>query len=342
DFFELGGHSLSATRLLWRVNERFGVELPLSAIFDRPSAVLLAERVPALPVRATSTPIPPAPGVPAGAPVSGVASFAQERLWLVDQLTGAGAVYNLHLVTEIDGPLDAEALRRSVSACVGRHETLRTCLRSDGGELRQIVRPLGPVPLGITDLRTGPPAEAARAAADQAVADLVARPFALDTGPLLRSDLLRTAENRHVLVVVVHHVAADALGLDILAAELAAGYRAALAGGDPALPRLHMRYADYAAWQRGPLEQSRFGPDLAYWRTRLAGLPVLDLPTDHPRPPVPSHRGASRSVEFDAAFADRLRAFGREEGASLFMVLLTAFLIAMGRRADQSDVVVGT
>ncbi|ONF73753.1 non-ribosomal peptide synthetase [Amycolatopsis keratiniphila] len=332
DFFALGGHSLSATRLLWRVNERFGVELPLSVIFDRPSVALLAERVPAPPARAVSAPIPPS-----GKQTSGPASFAQERLWLVDQLTGAGAVYNLHLVAEIEGPLDVDALQRAVSACVARHETLRTCLRGDGGELRQVVRPPGPVPLGFADLRSALPAEAARAAVDKAVADLLARPFALDTAPLLRADLLRTAEDRHVLVIVVHHVAADARAVDILAAELTACYR-----DDPPPSRSRLRYADFAAWQRTRLERGRFETDLAYWRTRLAGLPVLDLPTDHPRPPVPSHRGASRRVEFDAAFTDRLRAFGREEGASLFMVLLAGFLVAMGRRADQSDVVVGT
>ncbi|MFJ7213481.1 amino acid adenylation domain-containing protein [Amycolatopsis sp. NPDC098790] len=336
DFFALGGHSLSATRLLWRVNERFGVELPLSAIFEAPSAILLAARVPVLPGRAAV----PAP-IPAGAAMSGVPSFAQERLWLVDQLTGAGAVYNLHLVTEIEGPLDVGALGRSISACVARHEALRTCLESIGGELRQVVRPAEPVPLGTTDLRTTS-AEAPSVTVAEAVAELVARPFALDTGPLLRADLLRTAEERHVLVLVVHHVAADAQGLDILTAELAAGYRAALRGDEPALPPLPVRYADYAAWQRERLEEGAFDEDFAYWRDRLAGLPVLDLPADHPRPPVPSHRGACHHVDFDAAFAARLRDFGREEGASLFMVLLAAFLVAMGRRADQSDVVVGT
>ncbi|MEV6447966.1 amino acid adenylation domain-containing protein [Amycolatopsis sp. NPDC051716] len=336
DFFALGGHSLSATRLLWRVNERFGVELPLSAIFDAPSAILLADRVPVLPGRAAA----PAP-IPAGTAMSGVPSFAQERLWLIDQLTGAGAVYNLHLVTEIEGPLDVDALGRSISACVTRHETLRTCLESTGGALRQVVHPAEPLRLGVTDLRTTS-AGAPRATVDQAVADLVARPFALDAGPLLRADLLRTAEERHVLVIVVHHVAADAQGLDILAAELAAGYRAALRGDEPSLPPLPVRYADYAAWQRERLAQGTFDADLAYWRDRLAGLPVLDLPTDHPRPPAPSHRGACHHLDFGPAFAGRLRDFGRQEGASLFMVLLAAFLVAVGRRADQSDVVIGT
>ncbi len=262
-------------------------------------------------------------------------SFAQERLWVTDQVGLGGGVHHLTFAAELDGPLDVGALRSALDTIAARHETLRTCLAVHDGTLHQVIVPDVRIPLTITG--PVPPEDVPRLLAEEA-----ARPFALDRPPLLRVVLLPITEHRHVLLVVVHHIAADAWSRPVLVRELAAAYTAACAGRPAELPDLPLQYADHAAWQRDLLDRGAFDPGLAYWRERLSGALELALLPDHRRPARRSHRGAALVFDLDPELADRVRRLAANHGVSTFMVLLTGFLVVLARWTAQTDLVVGT
>jgi amino acid adenylation domain-containing protein len=270
-----------------------------------------------------------------GTAVAAAPSFAQERLWVTDQVGPGGAVQHLTFAADLDGPLDTEALRCALDAVAERHETLRTCLAVRDGALHQLIVPEVRIPLTVTD--PVPPEDVPLRLAEEA-----ARPFALDRPPLLRGVLLPITEHRHVLLIVVHHIAADAWSRPVLVRELAAAYAAARAGRPAELPELPLQYADHAAWQRTLLERGVFEPGLAYWRERLSGAPELALLPDHRRPARRSHRGAAVVFELGSERADRVRRLAANHGVSTFMVLLTGFLVVLARWTAQTDLVVGT
>ncbi len=342
DFFELGGHSLLATRVVSRVRQAFGVELPVRALFEWPTAGELAGRVEALLRDGAGPQAPPIARADrersGGLPLS----FAQQRLWLVDRLQPGRAAYNMPSPVRVRGPLDLRALRRALTAVVARHEPLRTRFPLRGGEPVQQVDPARPARLPVADLgrlgRAAREAEAARLARDEA-----RRPFDLAAGPLLRAAVVRLGDADSALLFTTHHIVSDGWSMGIFVRELSALYGAAVEGGEARLPPLPVQYADFAAWQRGWLAGETLERETAYWRGRLSGAPaLLELPLDRPRPRVAGDAAAVRAFAAGADVTAGLRALARAEGATLFMTLLAAWQLLLGRYARRDDVVVGT
>ncbi|HKV09554.1 MAG TPA: amino acid adenylation domain-containing protein, partial [Thermoanaerobaculia bacterium] len=268
-------------------------------------------------------------------------SFAQQRLWFLDQLAPGSPAYNLPSALRIGGPLDPGLLARALSGVAARHEALRTRFRASGGEAVQEVLPPGPVPLPVVDLSACPAEREAEVR--RLVAEEARRPFDLTRGPLLRCALLRLAGDGHVLLLTLHHIVSDGWSMGLLIRETAALYRASATGSPSGLPELFLQYGDFAHWQRGWLAGERLAGELAYWRERLDGAPpVLDLPTDRPRPAAQSFRGSSVAVEISPALKDGLERLARQEGTTLFTVLLAVFQVLLHRSSGQEDVSVGT
>ncbi|HVR96608.1 MAG TPA: amino acid adenylation domain-containing protein, partial [Thermoanaerobaculia bacterium] len=267
-------------------------------------------------------------------------SFSQERLWFLDELQPGSAVYNVPAAFRLRGPLDVAVLASALGAIVQRHEALRTTFAVAGGRPVQVAAPEGRLALPVIDLQSLPSAaretEAARLRADAA-----ARPFDLARGPLLRTALVGLAAGDHVLLLTLHHIVADAWSLGVLIRELGDFYQAFFECRPPSLPALPVQYVDYVLWQRERLQGERLANRLAYWQGRLAGLPVLELPTDRPRPAVQSGRGRRRPAVFPGAPLAGLKALADSEGATLFMVLLAAFELLLRRYTGQDDLAVG-
>ena len=273
-------------------------------------------------------------------------SLVQQRLWLFNQLEPDSGAYNIYLVLRLRGSLDLAALEHSLNAIIGRHESLRTTFTLRDGAPIQVIAPARGAPVGadalpMIDLRALPEAER-EAAARQLAATEVQRPFDLARGPLFRPRLLRLETTRHLLILTMHHVIADGWSIAVLNQELTTLYAAAVAGRPATLPELPIQYADYAIWQRQWLRGEVLQAQLAYWKEQLAGLPTLQLPTDHPHPPSPSFRGATYEFTLEPALNAKLAALSRRTGTTLFMTLLAAFQLLLARYTGQDDIVVGT
>jgi amino acid adenylation domain-containing protein/non-ribosomal peptide synthase protein (TIGR01720 family) len=337
NFFELGGHSLIATQVVARVRAALGVELPLRRLFEAPTVAALAGVVAASGDRPQAPPIAPVDR-DGELPLS----FAQQRLWFLDQLEPGGAEYNIPQALRLRGELDRGALERAFGELAARHETLRTTFATVDGRPVQVVAPPAPVAvelIALEDLEDDEREDSARRVA----LELARRPFDLERGPLLRTALVRVAEHDHVLVVVMHHIVSDAWSSDVFTRELAVLYDAFSRGEPSPLDDLPVQYADFAAWQREWLAGETLEEQLAYWRGQLAGLaPVLELPTDNPRPAVRTTRGATHAFAVDAATLEALRALSRAHNATLFMTGLAAFQLLLSRWSGQTDVAVGT
>ncbi|HEX3131437.1 MAG TPA: amino acid adenylation domain-containing protein, partial [Thermoanaerobaculia bacterium] len=331
-FFDLGGHSLLATRVVSRVRELLGVELPLRAVFEAPTLAGLAARIEAVRAEGLDLQAPPIVRISRTPEDTELrASFAQERLWFLDRFGSDRAAYNLATAIHLRGRLDPAALAATLKEIVRRHESLRTtfAVTPDG----RVLQAIGPVRLDlpVVDLR-GMPGELARLAREAA-----RRPFDLARGPLLRAALTWTGEDEHTLLLTQHHIVSDGWSIGVLLRELSALYRGA------SLPELSIQYADFAAWQREWLQGATLERQLGWWRDHLAGAPpVLELPADRPRPPVPSGKGGRFAVGLPTALRDGVQALARHSGATPFMVLLAAFQALLGRLADRDDVPVGT
>ncbi|HEY7273634.1 MAG TPA: condensation domain-containing protein, partial [Actinoplanes sp.] len=335
DFFALGGHSLLATQVMSRIRDVFGAEVPLAALFDRPTVRGLT---PLIERSATAVIVPPVRVAGRDRPLP--LSFAQQRLWFLDQLAPGSIEYNLPSPMPWHGALDVTALDAALRRVVARHEVLRTRLVADAdGVAYQVIDPPAPFPLPVVDVSgdSDPAASARRlVAADSAL------PFDLAGGWLIRASLIRLRADEHVLALVMHHAASDEWSMDILRRELSVLYRTLRAGRPDPLPSLPVQYADFAVWQRERLAGEVLDGQLAYWRDQLAGLPVLDLPADRPRPPVRSIAGAMTRFTVPAEVADGLRELARDNGVTMFMTLLAAFAALLGRYCGTDDVVVGT
>ncbi|MFC5662557.1 amino acid adenylation domain-containing protein [Kitasatospora misakiensis] len=269
------------------------------------------------------------------------ASFPQQRMWFLDQLTPGDTAYNVCGATRIRGPLDLDLWRRAVSAIARRHEALRTTFREVDGEPVQVVTEGAEPEFAVVPCEqlAGPDGEAGLHALAR---EEFARPFDLATGPLVRMRFLRLAADEHVLLLTIHHIAGDLWSTSVFLDELVTLYGAYAGGTEPALPELPIQYADYAVWQRKRLDGDGATADLEYWKRTLAGAPAaLELPTDRPRPAVQSTRGGSRPFALPAPLMDRVREFSRAEGVTPFMTLLAAFQVLLHRYTREEDVVVG-
>ncbi len=334
-FFALGGHSLSAVKLLSRIRAELGVEIPLGRIFQAATVEALAAEITRLPSwggGAGRIPRqPPADSYPL--------SFAQQRLWLVDQEAPGSPFYNLAAAVRLSGPLHAGRLRGAASEIVRRHESLRTVFAGRDGEPRQVVRPPRAVELPAVDLAGIAGAERL---AERLVQELAGAAFDLARGPLCRGCLVRLAAQEHVLVWVVHHIVADGWSLDVLVRELIALYGAAGRAAPAVLPELPVQYRDYAVWQRQQLAGEGLDELRSYWRRRLAGAPpVLRLAADRPRPAGRSFRGARLAVRYAAELGRRVAALADGEGCTSFTTLLAAFAVVLRHGSGREDLLVG-
>jgi amino acid adenylation domain-containing protein len=346
DFFELGGHSLLAFELITRIADTFGVQLPVRALFEAPSLAALAEKVagemqPQAGGRGRAdgeAAIRPRPADQAPLPLS----FSQERLWFLDQLERGKAPYNIPQAVRLMGRLDVAALQWALGEIVRRHEALRTTFGQAGGIPFQVVGSASDLALVRIDLAALPEAaredEVARLARDEA-----RHPFDLERGPVLRTALLRLHAGEHVLLLTLHHIAADGWSMGILVREIAALYGVWRSGRPSPLADLPIQYADYAVWQRGRCQGETLAAEIAWWRERLAGLPEsLDLPTDRPRPRAQSFRGGLVPLAFGPGPTAALAALAAQSGSTLFMVLLAGFQALLARYTGQTDLAVGS
>jgi amino acid adenylation domain-containing protein len=340
DFFALGGHSLLATRVVSRVRALFGAELPLRTVFEAPGVAALAERVDAAVRAGVGTAAPPLVPVPRDLPLP--ASFAQQRLWFIQQMEPRSSAYNMPYALRLRGALDVGAMEQALDALRARHESLRTVFAMGEDGPVQVVSAPQPRPLPVADLRGLPEHLRAEEARRRVRAEAV-HPFDLERGPPVRAGLLRLGDEEWTLLLTLHHVVSDGWSTGILTRELSVFYAGFARGEEVRLPELPVQYPDYAVWQRGWLTGEALERQLGWWRERLAGAPpLLELPTDRPRPPVPDPRGAVRPFALSPAATTALRELSRREGVTLFMALLAGWQALLARYSGQDDVSVGS
>ncbi|KAB2674615.1 MAG: amino acid adenylation domain-containing protein, partial [Verrucomicrobia bacterium] len=340
DFFDLGGHSLLAMRVLVQVRRAIPIDLPLKALFENPTLSALAARIEA--ARSGPPTTPTAPLRPVARDRALPLSFAQQRLWFLDRMHAGSAAYHIPHATRLRGPLDVPVLARCLEELVRRHEILRTTFAGDEGEPGPAAGTGTVLCPEIPDLGNIPP-KSREAEARRWIAEAVDQSFDLSRELPLKARLLRLDDDDHVFVLVLHHIASDGWSMGILWRELADLYDAFADGRPSPLAPLPLQYADYAVWQREWFRGDVLEEQLAYWRRQLAGAPpLLELPTDFPRPAAQRHRGARRELVLDPALARDLRDLGRREGATLFMTVLAAWQLLLARLGGQDDVVVGT
>jgi amino acid adenylation domain-containing protein len=272
---------------------------------------------------------------------SSLLSFAQQRLWIMDQLESNSPVYNITKATKIEGALYVQALERAFNAIVARHATLRTTVAFKDGSPVQIIRERQRVDMPVINLG-GRSVSERELEARQLLREEARRPFNLSNDCMLRATLLRLGEEEHILVLVMHHIASDGWSISILYRELAVLYKAFCTGDAVSLAELPIQYADYAHWQRQQLQGEILETQLSYWKEKLGSdLSVLELPTDHPRPGIRTSRGKRHPLMLPKILNDALKSLSRHEGVTLFMVLLTAFQTLLHHYTAQDDIIVG-
>ncbi|MEW2527590.1 amino acid adenylation domain-containing protein [Streptomyces sp. NPDC047071] len=332
DFFEIGGHSLLATRLVSRVRAALGTEIRIQTLFDSPTVAELAPQLPAAP--RVRPPLRRAYRLPDRVPLS----FAQRRMWFIDRFEGPSATYNIPLTLRLTGTLDVEALTLAVRDVLRRHESLRTVVLEEDGVPFQRVLPADEVTRDLPVVDVDP------AAVTDAVVAAVARPFDLSVGMPVRATLFRCGPDTHVLLLLVHHIAADGESMAPLARDLAAAYDARRGGTRPVWPELLVRYADFTLWQRDLLADGSdlLAAQVAYWQAELAGVRPVRLPTDRARPPVAGHRGAVVELGIDPALFDAVGRLARSRGATVPMVLQAAVAVLLRQLGGGDDITIGS
>jgi len=340
NFFNLGGHSLHAMQVMSRLGHALKLNIPVSNLFEAPTVATLAAAIVTQSSQlrtAVSGPIPRKSET-----TDADLSFAQQRVWFLNQLQPELPLYNLAQAIHLCGPIQVGMLEKAFREVVRRHDVLRTTYVLKGGHPVQTISRNGSFSLPVTDLSKLASEPKDRQLRETTVAE-ARKPFLLDQDLMLRALLLKLSDEEHVLLVTTHHIAADGWSIEVLWKEVSACYRSLLEDRPSPLPPLPVQYADFALWQLDWLQGAILDSQLAYWRTQLDGIPpLLELPLDHPRPALQTYRGARQSVALPGALTDKLRIFGQSEGCTLFMTLLAGFESLLFRYSHCEDIVVGT
>ena len=339
NFFELGGHSLLATQVISRIRGALQVEMPLRTFFETPTVAGFAERIEKTvrqePGQAITqiVPVARAQEIPL--------SFAQQRLWFLDQLEPGNAVYNIPNGMRLAGVLDVSALEQSLQEIVNRHEALRTTVATVDGKPVQVIGATLKLTLAVVDLSDTAAAER-EAQARRFAEEEGRRSFDLSRGPLFRACLLRLAYDNQILLLTLHHIVADGWSMEVLYRELSALYEAFSTGKPSPLAPLPIQYGDFAVWQKQWLQGETLASQLDYWRQQLAEVPLLQFPTDRPRPALQSYRGERLSIALSEQLTDQLKVLSRKQNATMYMTLLAAFQTLIHRYTGEDDIVVGS
>ncbi|MEE8587680.1 MAG: SDR family NAD(P)-dependent oxidoreductase, partial [Acidobacteriota bacterium] len=340
DFFELGGHSLLATQVVSRLRDAFQVEVSVGALFDASTVAELAALVETEEPFAEGTETAPIPRAPGQEEMP--LSYAQQRLWFLDQFEPDNPVYNICHAIRLSGDLQVAALQASLGEIVSRHETLRTSIRTVEGRPSQSISSGAGFRLHHVDLSDLAP-EKKRSLTIRLVRQEANQPFLLSQGPLLRVSLLHLEENEHVVLVSMHHIISDGWSMTIFIRELWTLYEAFCKGRPSLLAPLSIQYADFAVWQRKRLSGEALQAELDYWKQRLSGSPsVAELPGDRPRPSVQTLRGGRHPIRIQPELTERLSSLSRQRNATLFMTLLSALATLLHRFSGQADLLLGT
>jgi nonribosomal peptide synthetase DhbF len=333
NFFELGGNSLTALQAVSQLRDRFGLEVPLKTLFEARTLAALANKIDS--AVASKQYVPRLPPIAASSHQGLVPlSYSQERMWLIQSLDPENTAYNMAFAVKISGPLAEHAIARAFEILIQRHEILRTTIRLANDRPVQKVQPWSGQVLATVDCRS-------ESAAIRAAEMEAKRPFDLTRGPVIRTTLYRISADTYLLAMVLHHIAGDQWSVGVLGRELAMLYNGMQKDVLPTLAPLPISYQDYAVWQRDAGFAPEIDRQLSYWRKQLADLPVLDLPTDRPRPLLRSLRGAFCETTLSEALLEGLHRLGREAGSTLFMTMLAAFASVLYRLTGQTDIPIG-
>ncbi|RCJ23464.1 hypothetical protein A6S26_02665 [Nostoc sp. ATCC 43529] len=346
NFLALGGHSLLAFQILCRIRDIFQVELPMRHFFEAATIAQMTQSIIQAQQEDKGCSVVPIQSI--GRDACGGCShpdlplsFGQERLWFLDQLVPNHAFYNVPEVYRLKGVLNTTIVEQSLNEIINRHEVLRTTYSSVNGKPIQVIHSTFPIKLLVVNLQGLSPDDQ-ESQVRQIMLEEAQRPFDLVQGPLLRTTLLQLSSEEHIFLLNLHHILCDDWSLSVLFEELSVLYEAFSTGNPSPLPDLAIQYADFAAWQRQWLQGEILDNKLGYWQENLSGnLPILELPSDYPRPLEPTYQGTRQSIVIPKSLTDALNALSRQEGTTLFMTLLAAFQTLLFRYTGQEDILVG-
>ena len=342
NFFKLGGHSLLATQVISRIRHTYNLDLPLRALFEHPTLHDLSQDIEQLTTKNALSVIPPivAQQRPDFLPLS----FAQQRLWFLDQLLPDTTLYNVLFALKLTGSLNLNAFETALNSLIDRHESLRTIFPTIQGEAQQLILPHLSIRVAdcLDDL-SSLPHEEQQTWVETLASKEANTPFNLSSGPLIRLKLIKLSLHEHALLITMHHIISDGWSMGIFFKELSELYNLYLQGQEPNLPSLPIQYADFTLWQRQWLQGDVLEAQLYYWKQQLSDIPdLLELPTDRPRPKELTYKGSAYHYTLSKEIKDQLNKLSQQQGCSLFMTLLALFQVLLYRYTGQKDIVVGS